>query len=394
MSPAEAGPQARFSRRLPADLRPNPITELLQSKRLAGARILDLTESNPTLAGFSYPEERILSALADTRAMAYEPNPAGLVTAREAASQYYSVRGHTVHPARILITASTSEAYAYLFKLLCDPGDEVLVPRPSYPLFEFLATLESVAVKQYPLRYDGVWHVDFHALQAVLSDRVRAIVLVNPNNPTGSFLKRSELAQLAAICAARGIAMISDEVFADYGFGSTPDRVETLTGVSEALTFSMSGLSKVAGLPQLKCGWLVAAGPGAQSALDRLELIADTYLSVGTPVQLALAALIEAGEEVQGQIAERTAANLDFLRASLGPDSPYRVLNVEGGWYATLQVPRIRTEEQWVLGLLAERDLLVQPGFFYDFESEAFLVLSLLTEPDTFHQGVARLLAS
>jgi len=382
----------RFSQRLPADLRPNPISELIQAKRHAGVRILDLTESNPTRAGFAYPEEKILAALADPRAMSYEPNPAGLAEAREAASGYYAARGQNVHPARILITASTSEAYAYLFKLLCDPGDEILVPRPSYPLFEFLATLESVRVRQYPLRYDGEWHIDFAELTAAIHGRTKALVLVNPNNPTGSFLKRAELAQLTQLCARHGIAIVSDEVFADYGFGAAPERVASLTHVEDALTFCLSGLSKVGGLPQLKCGWLVAGGPHAQQAMERLELIADTYLSVGTPVQVALPELLLASEEVQRQIVARTAANLQFLQTSIGDNSPFQVLKVEGGWCATLQVPRIRSEEQWVLDLLNEREVLVQPGFFYDFETEAFLVLSLLTEPEIFREGVRRLL--
>jgi len=384
----------RFSSRLPADLRPNPISELIQATRHRGARIFDLTESNPTRAGFVYPEERILAALADPRAMSYDPNPAGIPSAREAVAGHYAERGHNVHPANILITASTSEAYAYLFKLLCEPGDEVLVPRPSYPLFEFLATLESVQVRQYPLRYDGVWHIDFDALESAVGPRTRAIVLVNPNNPTGSFIKKPELARLTAICAGHGIAIISDEVFADYAFAPSTDRVESLAGATEALTFCLSGLSKVAGLPQLKCGWLLTAGPGAQAAIDRLELIADTYLSVGTPVQAALPQLLEAGASVRGQIQARTAHNLEFLNESLGADSPMRVLHIEGGWCATLQVPRIQTEEQWVLNLLADRDVLVQPGFFYDFESEAYLVLSLLTEGETFHEGVSRILSA
>ncbi len=387
-------PGFRFSRRLPEDLQPNSISALIEAKRHDGTRVFDLTASNPTRAGFAYPDEKLLATLADPRAMSYDPNPCGLVTAREAASQYYAARGQNVHPARILITASTSEAYAYLFKLLCDPGDEVLVPRPSYPLFEFLAALESVGVKQYPLRYDGDWHIDFEALASLITAHTRAIVLVNPNNPTGSFLKRAELTRLTALCVRMGIAIISDEVFADYGFGHAPDRVHTLTGVHDVLTFCLSGLSKVAGLPQLKCGWLVCGGVGAQQAMDRLELIADTYLSVATPVQFALPLLLEAGEEVQRQIAARTAENLAYLQSSLDRDSAFQLLNVQGGWCATLRVPRTRPEEQWVLDLLDHRNVQVQPGYFYDFEQEAFLVVSLLTEAETFHEGVSRLLAS
>ncbi len=380
-----------FSRRLPADLRPNPISELIARKRRSGKRLLDLTESNPMRAGFAYPVSEILHALADPRTMSYDPNPAGLAVARDAASGYYRKRGFAVDTARILITASTSEAYAYLFKLLCDPGDEILVPRPSYPLFEFLATLESVAVRQYPLRYDGAWHIDFGELSASFNDRTRALVLVNPNNPTGSFLKQAELAPLTALCARHRVAIVSDEVFADYGFGESGGRVRTLTGVEETLTFCLSGLSKVAGLPQLKCGWMVVGGPGAEEAFGRLELIADTYLSVGTPVQVALPRLIEAGDAVQSQIAARTVANLEFLRSSVA-GSAFQVLSVEGGWSATLQVPRIRSEEQWVLGLAQDCGVMVQPGFFYDFEAEAYLVVSLLTASDMFREGVRRML--
>jgi aspartate/methionine/tyrosine aminotransferase len=281
-----------------------------------------------------------------------------------------------------LLTASTSEAYSYLFKLLCDPGDEILSPRPSYPLFEFLAGLESVRVVQYPLRYDGVWHIDFEALEQAVTPRTRAIVVVNPNNPTGSFLKREERARLETL----GIPILSDEVFSDYAFAPDDSRVRTLTSSSGVLTFSMSGLSKIAGLPQMKLGWIVAGGPGHEAALERLELIADTYLSVATPVQIALPRLLQASAVVRAQILDRTRANLALLRRSAVP------LHVEGGWYATLQVPRTRSEEDWAIELLERRDVLVQPGFYFDFESEAFLVLSLLTPPDVFAEGLRRVL--
>jgi alanine-synthesizing transaminase len=280
-----------------------------------------------------------------------------------------------------LLTASTSEAYAYLFKLLCNPGDEVLSPRPSYPLFEFLAGLESVRVVQYPLRYDGVWHIDFDALSRAITPKTRAIVVVNPNNPTGSFLKREEWTRLESY----GIPILSDEVFCDYPLTEDASRVRTLTGARNVLTFSMSGLSKIAGLPQMKLGWIVASGPGHEEALERLELIADTYLSVATPVQIALPQLLEDAVAVRAQISERTRENLALLREA-------RPLHVEGGWYAILQVPRTKTEEEWAIDLLDRRDVLVQPGFYYDFESEAFLVLSLLTRPRVFAEGLRRLM--
>ncbi|HVP49295.1 MAG TPA: pyridoxal phosphate-dependent aminotransferase [Bryobacteraceae bacterium] len=385
-----------FSSRLHWDLRPNRLARALEAKRHAGARVLDLTESNPTRAGFDYPAEEILGALADARALVYEPAPAGLQAARETVAGYYAARAVAVEPSRVFLTSSTSESYAWLFKLLADPGDEVLVPRPSYPLFEFLAQMESVRVVQYPLSYHDGWSIDAEALAAALTARTRAIVLVNPNNPTGSFVKRCELELLVAVCGDRGIALISDEVFADYTFGPDAERVSTLTSVDGALTLCLSGLSKIAGLPQMKLGWIVIGGPAAMraDATERLELIADTYLSVGTPVQHALPKLLAAGETVRRQIGARVRENLECLQAAVGDHSPAQVLKVEGGWYATLRVPRTKNEEEWCLDLLDHQDVLVQPGFFYDFESEAFLVLSLLTESETFREGVRRIAGS
>jgi aspartate/methionine/tyrosine aminotransferase len=370
-----------YSSRLDWNVQPNPIAALLEEKRRAGVALLDLTESNPPAARIEYPAGAIAAALAGGGALRYDPTPAGLPSAREAVASYYAERGVTVDPARVLLTASTSEAYAYLFKLLCDPGDEVLTPRPSYPLFEYLARLESVNVRQYPLFYDHGWHIDAAALRSLIDPRTRAIVLVNPNNPTGSYLKRGEIAELSAICAGHDLALISDEVFSDYSLRDDPDRASTVIGAERS--FALSGLSKIAGLPQMKLGWMVVS---EASAFERLELIADTYLSVGTPVQLALPALLAARAGVQRQITARTLANMAFLR---GQD--LRVLDVEGGWYATVQVPRVRSEQEWVLELLGRHDVLVQPGFFYDFEREAFLVLSLLTPSDVFEEGVRRI---
>jgi alanine-synthesizing transaminase len=372
-----------FSSRLNWNLAINRLSLLAAQKKHAGAPMIDLTESNPTLAGFEYPPE-IAEALADRGALRYSPSPRGLESAREAVSEYYSGQ---IAPSRILLTASTSEAYSYLFKLLADPGDEILTPRPSYPLFDYLASLESVVTKQYPLRYDGSWHIDFDTLEKSVASRTRAIVVVNPNNPTGSFLKHSESERLESL----GVPLISDEVFSDYAFAPDPARVDSLAGPRRTLTFSMSGLSKIAGLPQMKLGWIVASGPGHEEALDRLELIADTYLSVSTPVQIALPNLL--ASTVNEQIRHRTSANLKFLRASAA-GSPLQVLNVEGGWYATIQVPRVRSEEDWALLLLDEHDVLVQPGFFFDFESEAFLIVSLLTPPEVFAEGVRRILSA
>jgi alanine-synthesizing transaminase len=381
-----------FSSRLKWDSPANPLAVLLEEKRRAGASVLDLTESNPTRVGFEYPSDEILAALSDARCLQYDPTPRGLPSAREAVSAYYAQRGVAVDPSRILLTASTSEAYAYLFKLLADPGDEILVPRPSYPLFEFLAAMESVQIRRYPLRYDGAWHVDFEALEQVAGPSARAIVVVNPNNPTGSFLKREEWARLEEFAAARGIAVLSDEVFSDFALAPDSTRVATLAGGCNVLTFSMSGLSKIAGLPQMKLGWIVAGGPQHEAALNGLEWIADTFLSVATPVQVALPRLLQAGEALRSQILERIRANLAFLRGAIRSGSPCQTLNVEGGWYVILQVPRTRSEEQCALDLLAHYDVLVQPGFFFDFESEAFLVVSLLTPPQVFQQGVYKVL--
>lgn len=381
-----------FSSRLEWDLCPNRLATLLGAKRRAGVAVLDLTESNPTRAGISYSSTEILGALADPRAMLYEPAPAGLWQAREAVAGYYAARGHAVAPDRILITASTSEAYAHLFKLLADPGDEVLAPRPSYPLFEFLAGLESVRVVAYPLACHHGWWLDAEALARAVTERTRAVILVHPNNPTGSFVKRDELERLLALCAEHNLAVVCDEVFADYAFAPDPQRVATLAGVDEVLTFSLSGLSKIAGLPQMKLGWIVVGGPpdARAQAIERLELIADTFLSVGTPVQHALPRLLAAGATVRQQIAARLRENLDWLRTIIRSAPACELLDLEGGWYATLRLPRIRSEEEWTLDLLENDNVLVQPGFFYDFQSEAFLVLSLLTPPETFREGSRR----
>ena len=382
-----------FSRRFHWDFRTNRLTLALEAMRREGVRILDLTESNPTRAGFEYPPE-IVRAFDDPRMLVYEPSPAGAAEARQAVASYYAARGERVETERILLTASTSEAYAWLFKLLCDAGDHVLVPRPSYPLFEFLANLESIEVRPYPLVYHGGWSIDLDSLAAAVSRRTRAVVLVNPNNPTGSYVKRAELETLSRLCAQRRVALISDEVFSDYALGEAADaeRVATLAGVEECLAFSMSGLSKVAGLPQMKLGWMVASGPAKMraEAMEKLEWIADTYLSVSTPVACAAAKLLASGVLVQRQIRERTAGNLAVAREALA-GSAAGILAVEGGWYVTVRMPRIRGEEDWAIQLLTQESVLTQPGFFYDFESEAFLIVSLLTMPEVFREGIARL---
>jgi alanine-synthesizing transaminase len=382
-----------FSSRFHWDLRPNRITRALAEKRREGNKILDLTESNPTRAGLQYPRE-IVTAFADEGILSYEPQPAGMRAAREAVAEYYAAKGIGVEPERILLTASTSEAYSYLFKLLADAGDEVLAPRPSYPLFEFLAAMESVKVRSYPLVYYGGWAIDWEGLVGAISERTRAIIVVNPNNPTGSFLKTAELERLAALTVERGIALISDEVFSDYGLASDVERAATVANLEGGLAFALGGLSKAAGLPQMKLGWIVVAGGEEEQrrAFERLEWIADTYLSVGTPVECAAARLLAAGRSVREQIRDRTAGNLAFLRKAL-KGTHASLLAVEGGWYATLQVPRVASEEEWTLRLLEQANVLIQPGYFFDFEAEAFLVVSLLTPPAVFEEGVLELCA-
>jgi aspartate/methionine/tyrosine aminotransferase len=379
-----------FSSRLDWNTQPNGLSRILAGKRAAGVRVLDLTESNPTEAGLDYPPE-VISALADPRALLYEPQPTGLAHAREAVEAYYAGRGTPVEPGRILLTTATSDSYGYLFKLLCNPGDEILVPAPSYPLFDFLAELECVRVVHYPLAYHRRWSVDVDALRSRVGERTRAVVVVNPNNPTGSFLKQHEWSAMAAL----GLPVIADEVFADYGYQADPDRVESLAGKDAAPSFSLSGLSKISALPQMKLGWIVANGPESfrRQAMERLELIADTYLAVSTPIQHAAGALLAAAAPVQEQIRGRVARNLAHLRAALGEESPFRVLDVEGGWYATLEIPRIQPEERLVEDLLEHDDVLVQPGYFYDFSGDGHLVLSLLTREADFAAGLPRVLA-
>jgi len=381
-----------FSRRTGWTRTPNRLSALVAERRRARTPLLDLTETNPTRAGLRAPPD-VLALLAAPGALAYEPEPFGRREAREAVARETSGDGYVVDPDDVVLTASTSEAYAFAFKLLCDPGDEVLVPRPSYPLFEYLASLESVRVGHYPLRYDGTWHVDLAFLRAAITDRTRAIVSVAPNNPTGSFLKAAEAEALRGLAAERGLALVSDEVFADFPLREDPTRAPTLLADVEALTLCLGGLSKSCALPQLKLAWMVLGGSARArgEARGRLEVVADTYLSVSTPVQHAAPALLAGKAALQAPIHERIQANLGALRGAAAHTAA-TVLDVEGGWSAVLHVPATRGEDEWVLALLEQDDVLVHPGYFFDFEGEAFLVLSLLPEPATFAEGVARLL--
>ena len=376
-----------FSSRLPASTALNAVTRLREELRTRGVPVIDLTISNPTEAGFAYPDD-ILGPLADDRGRSYAPAPLGLTSAREAVAEEIRAQAD-----RIVLTASTSEAYGILFKLLCDPGDAVLVPQPSYPLFDFLTRLEGVEPHAYRLDYHGTWSIDRASVERALGPGVRAILVVSPNNPTGSMLRAADRDWLADLAAARGIALISDEVFAGYPLNPRPDA-SSLSSEGRALTFVLGGLSKSAGLPQVKLGWIAVSGPDdlAREALHRLELICDTYLSVSTPVQIAAPALIRAGAAIRSAIASRLTRNLTSLRQALAGRPAVQCLEPEAGWSAVLRVPATQSEETLILRLLNEAHVHVQPGFFFDFAQEAFVVVSLLTRPDAFDEGLARLL--
>ena len=380
----------RFSSRTPGDFAPNRLNRALAALRASGAPIIDLTVSNPTRVGLPYPEHELLAALSDPRSLRYEPSAQGLAEAREAVAAW-----HGVEPSHLLLAGSTSEAYGWLFKLLCEPGDSVLTPRPSYPLFECLATLDGVHVRQYALVEEFAWGLDISAIERSLSERTRAIILVNPNNPTGTYLKHDEWLQLQQFAAIRGLAIIVDEVFFDYAWRDDPRRISSFQGPHLALTFSLSGLSKIAGLPQMKLGWVHVSGPAAlrDEALARLEWIADSYLPVSAPVQHAAARWFDCTPQIQARIMARTRRNLAALESAVGADSSWRVRPGEGGWSALIEAPRIRSEEDYVLSALEQQHVLFQPGFFYDFEREAFLVASLLPEPAQFDEALRRMAA-
>jgi aspartate/methionine/tyrosine aminotransferase len=381
------------SGRLPRDLSPNRLTSAVARRRAAKAPLLDLTESNPTRVGLTYPAD-LLAPLGSSKGLEYAPEPFGTRSARQAVSADYARRGLSVPAARIALTASTSEAYALLFKLLCDPGDRVLVPRPSYPLFEHLTALESVVAVPYMLDAHDGWSLDVEAVAAAIDSRTKAVLVVSPNNPTGSTLDRRELDALAEIAASRGVAIIGDEVFADYPLRDAAAGVSVLQQ-SRALAFGLGGLSKSVGLPQVKVAWIGASGPDASvdDALNGLEIIADTFLSVSTPAQLALPELLLSGGTVRAQIAGRIGRNLEALRAAVAAAVEVTFHQPRGGWSAVLQVPATQSEEALAVALVEHDGVLVHPGYFFDFAREAFLVVSLLPDPASFDAGVARLLA-
>ena len=381
-----------FSSRLPAVLGPNAVSRTTDTLRASGAILLDLTLSNPSEAAISYPPD-LLSSLADPRGLQYTPHPQGLEAAREAVAAGYRRQGVDVGSGQVFLTASTSEAYALLFKLLADPGDHVLVPQPGYPLFELLTRLEAVVATPYSLEYHGRWSIDRSSLEQALTPRTRAILIVSPNNPTGSMLRAADRDWLVELGAARNIALISDEVFSDYRLAARSDAV-SLAGEPGVLTFALGGLSKSAGLPQLKLAWIAASGPAAlvADARTRLEVICDTYLSVSTPVQLAAPALLETGRTIRQAIQSRITRNLAHLRTEAARHPAVTLLDPEAGWSAVLRVPATMSEEALVLRLAEEAGVLVHPGYFFDFPSEAWLVISLLPEPAILDEGISRLL--
>ncbi len=377
-----------FSRRVPADLRPNRI-----SQTRSGCRVdCDLTASNPTSCGIGYPPE-LLAPLAAPGGFRYDPHPRGQRVAREAVAAELGRLGAAVNPERIVLTASTSEAYAFLFKLLCEPGDAVLAPTPSYPLFEHLGGVEAVAALPYRLSEEFEWRLDPGEL-AQAPDGVRAAVVVHPNNPTGSFVHPEDADALVAVASRRGWAVIADEVFLDYPLDGGPGDTISFAARDDALVFTLGGLSKCVGLPQLKLAWIAVSGPPwlADEALDRLDFIADTFLSVATPVQLALPSLLRQGAVVREAIRERCRSNLAGLRRLAGTLPAVAVLPAGGGWSAVVRIPAVVDEEELTIELLREDGIAVHPGFFFDFPGEGYLVVSLLPEPEVFGEGIARLL--
>jgi alanine-synthesizing transaminase len=386
-----------FASRTNWRLETNRLTLALEEHRRGGKQLLDLTASNPTTCGLAYPEREILEALADPRSLFYRPESKGLPEARQAVAEYYAGRSGfsgsvgRVDPERILLASGTSEAYSHIFRLLCEAGDEVLVPAPSYPLFEFLADLADIRLVPYLLLYDHGWQIDFASLRGALTPRSRAVLVVHPNNPTGSFVKSREAAELAEICAAREMAIVADEVFLDYTGSATPADTFALSDV--ALTFTLSGLSKISLLPQMKLAWTVVSGPEAavRVAVNRLEIIADTYLSPGTPVQLALPKFLSLRRSLQAQLRQRIDANLTALDTMLSAAKSLTRLEREGGWYAILRIPVAATDEDFTVALVERCSVLVHPGHFFNFSREGYLVLSLICPTQEFQEAVLEL---
>ena len=377
-----------FSNRTAWKLTPNRFTLAHEELLRQGREILDLTVSNPTRASFSYDKTAVLDALRNPTSLDYDPQPKGLRSAREAVANY----GAGLDSGSLVLTTSTSEGYSYVFRLLCNSEDEIMVPKPSYPLFDFLADLQDVKLVPYPLIYDHGWQIDFPTLEQALTPQSRAIVLVHPNNPTGSFISPEERARLNQLCRERNLSLIVDEVFLDYAHDGS--QHETFAANDQVLTFTLSGLSKISGLPQMKLAWIAVSGPQkeATEAMQRLEIIADTYLSVSAPVQLAAKTMLDQRLKLQPQLMHRMQTNLSELDLQLAKQKSCTRLALQGGWYAVLRVPVTRSDEDLAIELLTQKSVLVHPGHFYDFPTDGFLVLSLITPEPTFHEGISRLL--
>jgi alanine-synthesizing transaminase len=382
-----------FASRTNWNLKPNRLAEALERHKSSGRRLLDLSASNPTECGFSYDAPAILQALGNPGSLQYHPDPRGLKSARQVVADYYAEHGERVSIDDLLLTASTSEAYSFIFRLLCNPGDELLIPTPSYPLFDFLADVNDVKLTRYPLFYDHGWHIDVHALNQAITPRTRGVIVVHPNNPTGHFTRTEEIAQLNQTCSANQMAVIADEVFLDFSLDAVAKSFVANTG---ALTFTMSGISKISGLPQMKLAWLVASGPSTakREALARLEMIADTYLSLNAPIQLAAPVLLQQRAAFQHQLMARVRTNLAALDAQLTKEKRFDRLNVEGGWYAVLRVPATRPDEELAIELLEKQDVYLHPGHFYDFPGDGYLVVSLITPEQDFTEGLRRIVSA
>ncbi|HEY1901107.1 MAG TPA: pyridoxal phosphate-dependent aminotransferase [Terracidiphilus sp.] len=378
----------RFSQRANWNTEESVLARAYRLRVQAGLPIADLTASNPTRCGFVYPAD-LLYALASPGALDYDPQPRGSLSARQAVCHYYADHGAPVHPEQVVLTTSTSEAYSFLFRLLCDPGSEILAVQPGYPLFDFLAVLDDVELKAASLVYDHGWQIDPEGMRRAITTNTRAIMLVHPNNPTGHFTKTWEVEELARLCEEFDLSLIVDEVFLDFGFANQASSFAA--GLDGIPVFVVSGLSKIAGLPQMKAAWIVATGPQAAATLDRLEIIADTFLSLNAPVQCALPAWLGEREAIQSQIRTRVSVNLAELDRQLKNAPSVHRLEVEGGWYATLRIPALESDEQTVLALL-ERGVWLQPGYFFGMAESGWLVVSLLAPETEFSTGVTCLI--
>src|SRR3984957_9624562 len=386
-------PTPMFSDRTNWKLTRNRLIEALAEAKSSGARVLDLTLSNPTRAGLLYSESLILPSLASPSALDYDPDPKGLPGARSAVAEYYAT-DHKIPDLdeRLILTTSTSEGYSFVFRLLCNPGDELLVPKPSYPLFDFLADLQDVKLIPYPLIYDHGWQMDFHSLEKAVTKRTRGVVVVHPNNPTGSFVNPREQQLLNDFCRDHELAIIADEVFLDYAHDRAHQR--SFAANHDVLTCTLSGISKIAALPQMKVAWIVTSGPQSKvdAAQERLEVIADTFLCMSAPIQWALPVLLQQRQGIQQQLLDRVLANLAELDRQLPTQKTCERLRVEAGWYVVLRVPVTQTDEELAIDLLRRESVLVHPGHFYDFPADGYLVLSLITDKLEFADAIARVL--